>query len=661
VGLSCIVCGVTAYGVSLWVQDNQILDDFIASEPVEVEVVVPTGIPVNPPLISGYVPSTSNPTLKTLLNTTIPVVDPIDIAQRLEGKENIPLTFPVENLNRQVGEKETFWVINNDSNEHFQVETTLSAVTEHLYFWIEDGVDYSQNALNRLVADFEENIYPTNHMFFGTEWTPGVDEDPHIYVVYAGGIGGSVAGYFSPNDEYHPDVYEYSNSHETFMLNADNASLTDPYTYGVLAHEHQHMIHAYRDKNETSWLNEGFAELATLLTGHREGPTHDYFFADDPDTQLNDWPNDPSSRSPHYGNAFLFVTYFMDRFGSKATQALVADDLNGLISVDKVLADLNITDPATGQRITADDVFLDWVVTNYLKDEYNVTDRFRYISYPHAPYFDATDIIHNCSNKKILSDVHQYAADYIKLDCDGEFTLKFSGPPTVELLPMDPVEGRYAFWSNKGDESNMRLTQVFDFRDVSSPITFNYKTWYDLEEDYDYVFLEISTNGKDWRIIRTPSSTNENPSGNSYGWGYNGLSGGTGTWIEESVDLSRYAGDQIWIRFDYITDAAVHGEGFLLDDVSIPEIGYWTGFEDDDGGWIGEGFVRVDNSLPQTYRLALIHMGPEPRVEYLALSNLNELSLDLNSEDDEGYPFVLVVTGTTRFTRQTASYWIELE
>jgi hypothetical protein len=207
----------------------------------------------------------------------------------------------------------------------------------------------------------------------------------------------------------------------------------------------------------------------------------------------------------------------------------------------------------------------------------------------------------------------------------------------------------------------MRLTQVFDFRDVSSPITFNYKTWYDLEEDYDYVFLEISTNGKDWRIIRTPSSTNENPSGNSYGWGYNGLSGGTGTWIEESVDLSRYAGDQIWIRFDYITDAAVHGEGFLLDDVSIPEIGYWTGFEDDDGGWIGEGFVRVDNSLPQTYRLALIHMGPEPRVEYLALSNLNELSLDLNSEDDEGYPFVLVVTGTTRFTRQTASYWIELE
>ncbi len=659
-GLSCFACGITAFGLGLWIEESDFLEGIFLGEPVEVEVIVPTAIPSNQSQSLGYIPSSTNQTLRTLLNSYVPINDPLDIARRLEGKENVPLTLPVENLNRQVGESDTFWVTNDDTAVYRQAETTLAAVTDHLYFWVENGVNFSQKALNRLVTDFEENIYPTNRDFFGSEWFPGVDEDPHIYVIYAADLGNSVAGYYSSADEYHPDVQKYSNSHETFMLNSDNAGLTERYTYGVLAHEFQHMIHWYRDKNETTWLNEGFSELATLLTGHREGPTHDYYFADNPDTQLNDWPNDPNMTVPHYGNAFLFVTYFMDRFGSEATKALVADDLNGLLSVDKVLTDLSITDQETGNRITADDIFLDWVVTNILKDEYNVTERFKYLSYPHSPYFDVTEIIHNCNTSEMARDVHQYGADYIKLDCDGNTTLRFSGQQTVRLLPEDPIEGRYAFWSNKGDSSNMRLTRKFDFRDVSGPLTFTFKTWFDLEEDYDYLFLEISTNGQDWRIIRTPSSTSENPSGQSYGWGYNGLSGDKGIWIEESVDLSRYAGEQIWVRFEYITDASVHGEGFLLDEVRVPEIGYATGFEEDDGGWIAEGFVRVENSLPQSYRLALIHMGPVPQVEYLALPEDNMLEIQLNFEEEGNHPVVLVVTGTTRFTRQKANYWFEL-
>ncbi len=655
-GISCGICGLTASFVNNWVKDQNI----VAESPVEVEVIRPT----EP--FSGSIASEGNPdsqdslTLKILEETVIPINDPIDIARRLEGKENLPLTHPVENLNRKVGEQDTFWVTNTDTAENFQINATLAAVTDHLYFWIEDGVDYSQKALDKLAEDFEYNIYPTDHEFFGTEWFPGVDEDPHVYVIYAGGLGNSVAGYYNSVDEYTPEVNEFSNSHETFMLNSDNAGLQDRYTYGVLAHEFQHMIHWYRDKNETSWLNEGFSELATLLTGHREGPTHDYYFADNPDTQLNDWPNDPSATTPHYGNAFLFVTYFMDRFGSEATKALVADDLNGLSSVDEVLADLSIKDPTTGTQIGADDVFLDWVVTNYIKDEYNVAERFKYLSYPDAPEFTPTEVIRECPTGQMAREVHQYAADYIELDCSGDYTLRFTGQQSVKVLPEDPIEGSYAFWSNKGDHSDMTLTREFDLRDVSAPISLQYWTWYDLEEDYDYLFLEISTNGGDWRIIRTPSSTSENPSGNSYGWGYNGLSGGVGSWIRETVDLSSYAGEVIKVRFEYITDAAVHGEGFLLDSVAVPEIGYSTGFETDNGGWVPEGFVRITNELPQIYRLALIHLGAEPSVEYLNMSGKTNLEIDLAGRASGNHPLVLVVTGTTRFTRQEAKYWLEV-
>ncbi len=631
---SCLACGVLGYGITVWLREDN----------------------ANTQTPAGQFSST----LETLLNAEIPINDPIDIAQRLEGKENIPLTLPVENLNRQVGEKETFWVTNTDTAENFQVETTLAAVTDHLYFWIEDGVDYSKKALNDLVAEFEDNIYPTNQEFFGSEWTPGVDEDPHLYVIYARGLGSNLAGYYASIDEYHPLVHEFSNAHETFMLSADNAGLTEVYTYGVLAHEFQHMIHWYRDRNETSWLNEGFSELATLLTGLRDGPTHDFFYAQDPDSQLNDWPNDPNATIPYYGSSFLFVTYFLDRFGSEATKALVSDDLNGLQSVDKVLRDLEIVDPDTGSTITADDFFLDWVVTNYIKDDYNVTERFSYSNYLDAPVFYPTESIDQCPTGVEYRDVHQYGVDYIEFNCQGSYTLKFEGQGSVQVLPEHPHSGSYAFWSNKGDQSNMRLTREFDLSEVSGSITLNYWTWYDLEEDYDYIFLEISTNGGEWRIIRAPSTTSEDPSGNSYGWGYNGLSGGDGSWIMESVDLSAYAGEIIQIRFEYITDAAVHGEGFLLDDVSIPEIGYDADFEEDDGGWVAEGFVRIENTLPQTYRLALIFLGAAPRIQYIIVSTENLVEIPITFGDSGVQEVVLVVTGTTRFTRQKADYQFEL-
>lgn len=655
-GFSCLACGVTAYSLIRWGGEST----FSGTAPIDVEVVPLAEAAATQSAPGGLSSSGSSSTLETLENADIPINDPVDIAQRLEGKENLPLTKPVENLDLPVGTEQTFWVTDTDTAENFQVNTRLSAVTDHLYFWIEEGVDYSQKALDQLAADFENNIYPVNREFFGSEWFPGVDGDPHLYVIYARGLGFNLAGYYSSIDEYHPDVHEFSNAHETFMLSADNAGLRDVYTYGVLAHEFQHMIHWYRDRNETSWLNEGFSELATLLTGYRDGPTHDYYFADDPDTQLNDWPNDPNATIPHYGNAFLFVTYFMDRFGSESTKALVANDLNGLSSVDHVLEDLGIKDPDTGMQISADDVFLDWVVTNYLKDEYNVTDRFKYLSYPDSPRFFITESFDDCSSVNIQRDVHQYAADYIEFDCRGDYTINFSGQHSVQVLPEDPSSGKYAFWSNKGDHSDMRLTQEFDFRDHDGPITLNYSVWYDLEEDYDYVFLEISTNGKDWRIIRTPSSTSENPSGNSYGWGYNGLSGGRGVWIDETVNLSSYAGELVQLRFEYITDAAVHGEGLLLDSVSIPEIGYSTDFEEDDGGWTAEGFVRIENSLPQTYRLALIHLGAVPRVEYISVPGGNQVEIPVKAGENGDHPVILVVTGTTRFTRQVADYWLEV-
>ncbi len=141
------------------------------------------------------------------------------------------------------GAQGQFWVANVETAQNFQINATLFYITPHTYFWAQNNVQVNQPDMKKLMDTFENKIYPTDRQFFGSEWTPGVDNDPHIYILYARGTGTSNAGYFSSPDEYNPLVFKYSNGHEMFVFNADNGSLSDPYTYSVLAHEFQHMIH----------------------------------------------------------------------------------------------------------------------------------------------------------------------------------------------------------------------------------------------------------------------------------------------------------------------------------------------------------------------------------------------------------------------------------
>ncbi len=282
-----------------------------------------------------------------------------------------------------MGDQKSFWVTNTDTDETRQVTAVLRYATDVVYFWVEDGVKTDDRALKRLADAFSQKIVPTNREFFGSEWTPGVDSDPHLYVLYVSNIGVDIAGYYSSSDEVPPAVNETSNGHEMFVLSADNVALDEEYTYGTMAHEFQHMIHYYRDKNEESWLNEGFSVLAEMLNGYETGG-FDYLFMLTPDLPLAYWP-DPSQSTPHYGASFLFVTYFLDRFGEDATKALVAHPENGMESIDLVLRERNLTDPLTGNPITADSVFADWTVANYLQDKRVGDGRYTYSNYDARP------------------------------------------------------------------------------------------------------------------------------------------------------------------------------------------------------------------------------------------------------------------------------------
>jgi immune inhibitor A len=621
-----------------------------------------TPLPATPLPTETSLPASENPTetLKILKDTILPIYNLADIARRLQGKTGIPPTVPPPAVPLQEGDQARFWLSNADTNDNFQVDATLRFISERAYYWVQDGLTYNQSDLEKLAHTFDDRIYPTDREFFGSEWTPGIDGDPRLYVLYARGLG-NVAAYFSSNDEYPPELQKYSNAHEMFVVNADEVRFGQEYTYATLAHEFQHMIHWNQDLSEEIWLNEGFSDLAAFLNGYDIGG-HDRLFIRNPNLQLNDWPGDTFASAPHYGASFLFTAYFLDRFGEDATKAVVAEPANGLDSFDVVLKQRGAIDALTGQPIGADDVFIDWAVANTLQDPKVGDGRYAYHDYPQAPKASETKKITNCSPDVQTRSVHQYGAEYLLLRCHGDQTLHFEGSVQVELVPTEPHSGAYAFWSNQGTSSDVTLTHSFDFSRVSGPLYMTYWTWYDLEKDFDYLYVLASTDGQRWDILKTPSGTEADPTGANLGWGYTGASGAgessgsqNPTWIQEGLDLSQYAGQQVQIRFEYITDLTVVGGGFLLDDVAIPAIGYAADFEAGDGGWAADGFARIQPVLPQRFRLALISLGRTPQVQYipLAADNSADIPLQFGQGVDQ---YELVVTGTTRYTRQPAAY-----
>jgi hypothetical protein len=646
---------------------------------------------------------------------------------------------PCASTDKPLGCTDSFWV-SLPAGGTREIPVVLAAKGPHSYIWVfEPSFDPTDATGSAHVADTGgtvtateaqtaadrfEKIWQIDRAYFGHEANPlekplrlpprlpsnwrDADGDVHINIVnYPMDAGATyTAGYYSPSDEYPVEVNSQSNEGEFFYMNSVMLTVGGDTYAGVLAHEFYHMIQFANDSNEESWINEGMADIAievNEIPGLIEGHQSEFFNTPEGD-QLNTW----GGQIIDYGIAYSYLTYLLEHYGGpdnpktpfKENYTIAKDITNiaadGFAGIDAVLK----KNPRKSmlhryyRNKTADDVYIDWTVANYLDDTTIGAGQYGYKNQdltvqPVTSYSEYPAVIEP-------STITPYTNRYYDFVSAGDGNVTLSADRQVQIVNnLEGIpSGTHEYWSNRGDDMGTSMTRAADLRGASSPsLSFSY--WYDLETDWDYAYLEVSEDGKTWTPLVCCEARGTNPNGNnqaaSQGAGITGQSGveevieqityqgdnnpageplglrgplgGDPSWVEESVDLAEYAGKQVLIRFRYQTDAAVNFPGFTVDNIALADgsRSIWALDEAEaaNPAWKLEGtgaltFERIVPLIKNNLTPLVIKYGAETVVDRPKVTTKGEIATGTDAMD--ATQSVLVVTSLTGVTSEEFAY-----
>jgi immune inhibitor A len=421
------------------------------------------------------------------------------------------------------------------------------------------------------------------------------------------------------------------------------------------------MIHQNEQPGSALWFNEGASQLSEDLNGYYDGGFAPLFLID-PDVQLNTWATAPGASGAHYGAAHMFMRYIYAQYaGEDQLRPLIQADAGDNLQAFVDLAARTRPDITGFGQLVAD-----WAVANLIDDRGAGDGRYTYNTGHELPdLLPARVEPADLGRGDYRETVAQFAADYYRLPRGSSFS--FSGDSAVRLAAELPLDGT-SWWSGRSDDTYATLTRPLDLRGLSSA-TLEFAAWYEIENDYDYAFVSVSTDGgATWETLEGSHTTTEDPQGVNYGNGLTGVSGAPGVeqedgvrgqWVDERMDLTPYAGQEVLLRFWQINDQGFNAPGLLIDNIRIPELGFSDDAEGGDNGWQAEGFVRVDGDLPQRWELRLVRerLFGAPTVERLVPDANGVVSAQLG----DGERGTLVIIATTPHTTERAGYELAVQ
>ena len=148
------------------------------------------------------------------------------------------------------------------------------------------------------------------------------------------------------------------------------------------------------------------------------------------------------------------------------------------------------------------------------------------------------------------------------LDSANDFSYLTSEGFTVNLDRYHSTSS--SFYSGSGNNLYCKLKMTNSMM-VEPGDSLKFWTYYDIEEGWDYAYVEVSTDQVTYVSIPGNITTTTNPNGGNRGNGITGFSNG---WVEGRFDLSTYVGQEIFIRLTYKTDSYYSEEGVYFDDIA---------------------------------------------------------------------------------------------
>jgi hypothetical protein len=386
--------------------------------------------------------------------------------------------------------------------------------------------------------------------------------------------------------------------------------LSKPFDYeGVFAHEYQHLLEYYQDPNEVNWVNEGLSDYAQTVTGYVDatlppsspdldghiGCFEGYLPTNfgGPENSLTLWEDQGAPEILcDYGAAYSFMLYLFSHYGADFMSALHTEPRNGMRGLRAVLNQFDVN-ASPNQLVNR------WAATMAL-DAAIDDGTLHGDANPDQYTSDALNASINWDNPQAYNSpgAPPNGSDYVRLRNGRNFlpakslrSLEFHGAKTIAPYPVEWVVDQTpptattadmtcgdipsgsapaALYSGCGEDLDRSIVRKVTVPAGGGQLTFD--TLFDTEEDWDFGFVQVSTDGgKTWESLATEDTTTAHDPAARAEVIKNlpGFSGDSGTWRTQHADLSAYAGQEILVGFRYITDGAVDEAGFWVRNISV--------------------------------------------------------------------------------------------
>ncbi|OGN97270.1 MAG: hypothetical protein A2Z77_08615 [Chloroflexi bacterium RBG_13_51_36] len=539
---------------------------------------------------------------------------------------------------KAIGGNAEIWLANDLSYPPGDPRPTPVVTDEQIEYMFEEFNDnmYSSDTEH---YGFTNDRYGTDGLFasYGYDWYE-TDNPQRVMILIYNIIDEGyydpeypfyVAGYFWPamNDDYADRNIIHIDSHD--WANRVGPDVARPYMYeGTFTHEYEHAIHYDHDADEASWVDEGMADLSGFFAGYGHASDHLAYYMVYHRTSLTNWGN----ALEDYGESYLFQLYLNENFGGPAfIKALVDEPANGIKGIENQLE-------AFGWVTCFDDIYRDWTLANYLDDVTLTGDSGAKLGYDSLdiPSSDTWGYSIQWSIENYYgSDNHgnlpiprywggyksgtvQYPIGSMAPYAPMYLTYKGVQPELISNFRGDGFSG-IAPYSGDYELYGGRAALLFNSCTLASPVTLgadaelSFWTWYDIEELWDFGFVQISADGgSTWTSLENADTTSaHDPSAiDTVVDNLPGFTGSSGGWVQETFDLSAYAGESVLVRFLYVTDWATELTGFFVDEIAVTDTDgtvFADGLESGSGYWVLEGWQCTTGLVTNDWQLTFVN------------------------------------------------------